>query len=161
MRAPTAVYRLYDAEGGLVYVGASDSLGTRWHNHRRRSWWPRVTSYKLSWHEHRIDALLEEANAICNENPQENRALINHDKPWTLEELMEAPRVPSYPKPESAGRRARGEGALFQRRRDGIWIGSVDDGYTDDGRRRRRTFSSKDRETTERKLRDFMDNRGA
>jgi integrase len=48
-------------------------------------------------------------------------------------------------------RRQKGTGSLHKRRSDGLWIGSVS-GYGLDGRRKRRTVSSKDRATAQRKL---------
>ncbi len=50
------------------------------------------------------------------------------------------------------GRRHRGEGALFQRA-DGMWLGTVDLGIGGDGKRRRRTVSSRDHSTAVSKLR--------
>lgn len=40
--------------------------------------------------------------------------------------------------------RAKGEGAIFQRKSDGMWIGTIELGYDENGRRRRRSVSSKD-----------------
>lgn len=54
----------------------------------------------------------------------------------------------------SPKRRPRGEGSIYQRA-DGMWIGMVDLGYTPDGRRKRRTVSSRDRATAIRKFREL------
>lgn len=53
-----------------------------------------------------------------------------------------------------SSRRARGEGALYQRA-DGLWIASIDLGTGGDGKRRRRYISSTDYATAVRKLRDL------
>jgi integrase len=50
-------------------------------------------------------------------------------------------------------RRHRGDGSLYQRA-DGIWVGSVDLGTGGDGKRRRKTVSSKDYAAAARKLRE-------
>lgn len=52
-------------------------------------------------------------------------------------------------------RRQRGAGSLFQRASDGQWMGVVDLGVGGDGKRRRKTVSSKSYETASRKLRDL------
>lgn len=51
-------------------------------------------------------------------------------------------------------RREYGTGGLTQRKRDGMWIGTIEAGWTADGKRRRVTVSSKDKATARRKLRD-------
>ncbi|MDV2474196.1 hypothetical protein F8M49_00120 [Rhodococcus zopfii] len=64
--------------------------------------------------------------------------------------------VPGYSGAENGrlnmSRRASGEGALYQRA-DGMWIGTVDLPPGEDGKRRRRTVSSKDYATAVQKLR--------
>lgn len=50
-------------------------------------------------------------------------------------------------------RRSRGDGSLFQRASDGLWLAVVDLGIGGDGKRRRRTVSSKDYATAVKKLR--------
>lgn len=50
-------------------------------------------------------------------------------------------------------RRDKGEGSLFQRASDGMWLAVVDLGYDGTGKRRRKTVSSKDYATAVRKLR--------
>lgn len=50
-------------------------------------------------------------------------------------------------------RRTYGSGGLTQRA-DGIWVGTIEAGWSDTGKRRRVTVSSKDHDTAARKLRD-------
>lgn len=50
-------------------------------------------------------------------------------------------------------RRPYGSGGLTQRA-DGIWVGTIEAGWTETGKRRRVTVSSKDKDTAKRKLRD-------
>lgn len=70
---PTAVYRLYDSDSQLLYVGVSNNLANRfrWHA-REKAWWPQITFRTIVWHETRLGALSEEASAIGYESPEFN-----------------------------------------------------------------------------------------
>lgn len=75
----TALYRLEDANGALLYVGISDDPLRRWGEHAGdKPWWPDVAHLSFEWHPSRTDALLEEARAIKAEQPQYN---IQHNAP--------------------------------------------------------------------------------
>lgn len=54
------------------------------------------------------------------------------------------------------GKREYGSGSFYQRASDGMWVGTVEAGYTKDGGRRRITVSSRDKGTARRKLRDKL-----
>lgn len=69
----TAVYRLYDVSGKLLYVGISRDPMTRWAQHQGQGWWTRVASYAVSWHPDRVAAAREESEAIEHEAPVHNR----------------------------------------------------------------------------------------
>ncbi|MFJ6069081.1 hypothetical protein ACIQHU_39330 [Streptomyces tendae] len=67
---PTAVYRLYDATGILLYVGASWNPEFRWEQHRTRKHWAHlVTRRTEEWHPDRPTALAAEKTAIATEKP--------------------------------------------------------------------------------------------
>lgn len=51
-------------------------------------------------------------------------------------------------------RRQSGDGSLYQRSSDGMWVGSVDLGYTADGKRRRKVVVAKDQKRALEKLRE-------
>lgn len=51
-------------------------------------------------------------------------------------------------------RREYGEGSVYQRKSDGRWLGTLEDGYDAEGRRRRVTVTGKTEAETRRKLRD-------
>lgn len=71
-RAPRAVYRLYDAEGALLYIGSSDNPEKRFARHRAtQSWWPQVSRREVTWHPWRA-AWGVEAAAIWEERPKHN-----------------------------------------------------------------------------------------
>lgn len=70
---PTAVYRFYDADERLLYVGITFSLGLRFAQHERGSeWWPHQRSVKVVWRESRTLAADEERTAIREEKPLHN-----------------------------------------------------------------------------------------
>ena len=73
--APTAVYRLYDAEDQLLYVGISANLTVRWKNHALYSghWWPLVKREEVEWQADRYLAMAHEYLAIVREDPKHNR----------------------------------------------------------------------------------------
>jgi len=77
----TALYRLYDAGGHLLYVGIASQPRNRWGNHATlKPWWPEVAEKRLEWHPDRWYALVAEHMAIINENPRYNR---DRQKPKT------------------------------------------------------------------------------
>ena len=85
----TALYRFYDADGQLLYVGITDRPGRRWETHmRRKRWWPAVHRQTLEWHPDRETAMAAEVAAIVNECPRHN---IRHSEaPPKLFELTSA-----------------------------------------------------------------------
>jgi len=69
----TAVYRLYDAEDVLLYVGATKNTARRWSQHaKKKSWWHRVARREVVWFDSRPSALLAEHRAIVSEHPLHN-----------------------------------------------------------------------------------------
>lgn len=79
---PYWVYRLYAADGELVYVGKSVSPSQRIADHRTgyqqarsKTWMSRVVRSELTRFENEILARDAEAKAIATEKPTENRCL--------------------------------------------------------------------------------------
>lgn len=72
VNASTTVYRLFDAGGRLLYVGASRRPQERIREHRHRSWWPRVAKTTLTEYPDRAAALNAETVAIVEELPAYN-----------------------------------------------------------------------------------------
>lgn len=67
---PTALYRLYDADSGLLYIGISYQPDKRFEEHAtNRSWWHLVTRKEVAWLASREAALLAEAAATETEKP--------------------------------------------------------------------------------------------
>jgi predicted GIY-YIG superfamily endonuclease len=72
-RRLTTVYRLFDANDRLLYVGTSAEPQGRWEQHaREKLWWSAVTRAEVDWHPSRTDAMAAERAAIQNENPLHN-----------------------------------------------------------------------------------------
>lgn len=72
----TALYRLYDADGQLLYVGITANPKKRWYAHGRdKHWWPEVTRKTIEWFETRKSAERVEKIEIEEERPVYNRNL--------------------------------------------------------------------------------------
>jgi hypothetical protein len=68
----TTVYRFYDAESLLLYVGVSNSPLTRWNAHLEKTWWPEVARIAVEHFPTRAEALDAEEEAIADELPLYN-----------------------------------------------------------------------------------------
>lgn len=67
-----AVYRLYGADGSLLYVGSSYNPERRYRDHYRKPWWPLVVRRVEEWHPSKDDAYAAEMKAIAAERPVHN-----------------------------------------------------------------------------------------
>ncbi|MFI7009999.1 GIY-YIG nuclease family protein [Streptomyces sp. NPDC050145] len=71
----TALYRLYDSAGALLYVGITHDPVARWGSHAAtKSWWGDVQRRVLEWHDDRDRAEVAEVEAIRAELPRHNVA---------------------------------------------------------------------------------------
>lgn len=71
-----AVYRAYDRDGVLLYVGCSINPDYRRTAHQRRApWFPRMTRWVVEWHPNYFAARRAEAAAITSEHPEFNVVL--------------------------------------------------------------------------------------
>ncbi len=69
----TAVYRAFDAEGRLLYVGITKSPHARMRGHERTSeWWPEMQSVFFEWKASRVEALDLERELIESLRPPFN-----------------------------------------------------------------------------------------
>jgi hypothetical protein len=82
----TSLYRHFDKDGRLLYVGISKNAVARLGGHRGKSWYHEIEAVKIERHKSREHALYAEALAIQNEQP-----LYNLAKP--------VPRDPDAPPP--------------------------------------------------------------
>lgn len=70
----TALYRVYDAEGKLLYIGISQNPDVRFGQHSQtKDWWGEVAERKVEWLPTRAEATTAEKMAIQTENPYWNR----------------------------------------------------------------------------------------
>ncbi|WP_443079066.1 GIY-YIG nuclease family protein [Streptomyces sp. NBC_01498] len=70
----TALYRLFDEAGALLYVGISHKPDVRWGQHsEQKAWWPAVAQRAVEWHETRSGAEKAELAAIATERPSTTR----------------------------------------------------------------------------------------
>ncbi|MDX3520761.1 GIY-YIG nuclease family protein [Streptomyces scabiei] len=73
MTERTAVYRLRDRKGRLLYVGISNDPEFRWRQHQSvKPWWSDVSAKEVTWYDTRALALQAEAEAIHAEQPLYN-----------------------------------------------------------------------------------------
>ncbi|MFE7106604.1 GIY-YIG nuclease family protein [Streptomyces sp. NPDC057575] len=97
----TALYRLYDTAGQLLYVGISSQPKKRWSAHSRdKHWWGDVARKEVEWFETRKSAERVEKAEIQDEKPKWNRNL-NGDRRWELQTKDAVGAQPSY-KPREA-----------------------------------------------------------
>jgi hypothetical protein len=73
MNERTALYRLFDTGGRLLYVGISNDPGFRWKQHQSvKPWWRQVADKQVAWYDTRVLAFQAEALAIHTESPVHN-----------------------------------------------------------------------------------------
>ena len=70
----TALYRLFDADNKLLYVGIAANPHERWQLHASvQTWWGAVVVREVEWFATRNQALAAEARAIASEGPRWNK----------------------------------------------------------------------------------------
>lgn len=89
---PTAVYRCYDKNGGLLYIGITGNPWRRMKGHRVGGWMLTCIRMDLTWYKNRTLAGQAELLAIKQEKPKHNeqglkvrprRIIKLYDDPWT------------------------------------------------------------------------------
>lgn len=69
-REQTALYRLFDADTRLLYVGITNAPESRWNQHRiEKAWWKDVAEKAVTWFDSRQEAESAESVAIRTEHP--------------------------------------------------------------------------------------------
>lgn len=126
------LYRIFDASGALLYVGATTNPALRFNGHyHTQPWWDEAVEIKLQRLATVDELAAAELEAIETEQPRYN--------------VLHSGRLPASwaRKP----RRSPGNGSIF-RRKDGMWVASIET-RTADGRRRQKRRYAKDRKTAE------------
>lgn len=132
------LYRMFDSDGDLLYVGATTNLGMRIQHHAQtQPWWDEASEIKLQRFDTWEELARAEIKAIQEEDPTYNVIHANRAALWTWK-----PRGP------------KGEGSLY-RRANGLWVGRIELPPGPDGKRRYRSVSSMDRDTAQRKFDDL------
>jgi predicted GIY-YIG superfamily endonuclease len=104
----TAVYRFFDADDRLLYVGITHDTRTRWAWHKgNAAWWASQRRVVVAWHDSRDDALAEEYRAIRAEAPI-----------WNRSHTMAAGRAPYSPPDEQVAAEIAAAVKLYRRRHD-------------------------------------------
>ena len=79
----TALYRLFDTGGALLYVGITNDPDVRWKAHSyKKPWWPEVAEKTVMWFNDRTAAATAEARAIRLEAPRWNIAQPDEADPF-------------------------------------------------------------------------------
>jgi hypothetical protein len=92
----TALYRLYDIEDRLLYVGIAVDPEVRLRVHsREKTWWPHVAQRSIEWFTSRPAAEAAEVAAIATEKPAHN---VSHSTTRRRGDAKHEYRSP-YPKP--------------------------------------------------------------
>jgi predicted GIY-YIG superfamily endonuclease len=69
----TTLYRFYDKDGALLYVGITSRGPNRWRDHEdSRAWWSTVAMSRVEQYPNRAEALAAERAAIRAERPIHN-----------------------------------------------------------------------------------------
>ena len=135
---PHVLYRIYDSDDALLYVGATTNPGGRFRFHAASQRWWQVAAKITLEHFDGVDELAAaELAAIKAEDPRFNR--MHTDRPWV-----------------GGPRRRNDETRVFQRA-DGMWTGVVELPAGPDRKRRQRRVYSKDRAEAERKFAELKE----
>lgn len=91
----TALYRAFDADEQLLYVGITDGVDTRFKAHQKSAeWWPLMVRRDIEWFDTRRDAMRAEATAIKTEGPLYNKQTYGPQfSPYWLPRDREFPRA--------------------------------------------------------------------
>lgn len=75
---PEAMYRFFDREGSLLYIGITNKVGRRLHEHNdRKPWFTDVVRAEFDHYPDRGSVVIAERNAIRSEHPRYN---IQHNR---------------------------------------------------------------------------------
>jgi hypothetical protein len=89
----TALYRLFDGSGILLYAGISNEPPRRWREHAcSESWWSDVQTKTVEWFDSRAAAGVAESTAVESERPIYNCTLPARDGSPSYRLLVPKPR---------------------------------------------------------------------
>lgn len=112
------LYRFYDREGALLYVGITSSIRARfkWHA-AKQLWWPEVADCRIQFYPDRTTLTMAERVAIRYERPRHNIqdplvGAVNSFAPW-LPEQWSPPCIPRSTTEKWMGCTCRNEAEHF------------------------------------------------
>ncbi|WPO69947.1 GIY-YIG nuclease family protein [Streptomyces sp. KN37] len=86
----TALYRLFNAEGDLLYVGISKNPRKRWGQHAlEKPWWHEIAEKTVEWHPDRATAEALETQAIVDEKPAYDQTARRYVHPRAMPPRLE------------------------------------------------------------------------
>lgn len=97
-----AVYRMFDAQGALLYVGMTAQIGRRIEQHGEKRWFPQVATISVEWYPHMAAARVAEKEAIEWEWPRHNLAGVKRRSPRRPATPPVVPPRPRHPAPRPA-----------------------------------------------------------
>lgn len=88
---PSQMYRLFDAEDRVIYIGSTGNAEQRIATHRNTMWWgPTIHRVQIETFPNREAAMLAEREAVQTEFPRWNINLRNWNRPgWTADNLAD------------------------------------------------------------------------
>lgn len=104
----TALYRWYDSNGELLYVGISSNAAFRAVQHETtKAWWSETATCRVEHFADRLEAERAETEAIASENPRFNRAHGRYTYPPSEASTGRRPFRELQAETQGAERRAR------------------------------------------------------
>jgi hypothetical protein len=93
----TALYRLFDFNNTLLYLGIARDPEYRWKLHSdRQTWWHHVARKTVEWYPSREDALAAEARFTAKEMPLYDRAAKNAAESVQYDDTDDRARVTAW-----------------------------------------------------------------
>lgn len=93
----TALYRLFDANGTLLYLGIARNPEYRWKLHSdRQTWWHHVSRKTVEWYPSREEAAAAEAKFTAMEAPLYDRAAKSADEVVLYDDTDDRARVTEW-----------------------------------------------------------------
>jgi hypothetical protein len=93
----TALYRLYDSEDRLLYLGIAAIPEQRWKLHSdRQPWWHLVARKSVEWHPDRATAKAAEAQLTSEEQPRYNRFKVKQGEAIRYDNTNDLRRVAEW-----------------------------------------------------------------
>lgn len=135
------LYRVFDKQGSLLYVGATTNPATRIADHQRHQpWWDDASSITMEHFDTPESLVAAETSAIAQEAPRYNVVYSNN---------------PNQRVSARKSRRQQGSGTLF-RRADGYWVAGTELTPGPNGKRRFKRFVRRDRAAAQLALAQFV-----